>query len=375
VKTRLDIGAALLFFSFVLTGCGDEPRPPAKPPVKPPTATACPDKAPPLDADPRSAAALDGKVVERVCVIGATLTPEGQAEVTKAIVTKPGDKIDANKVRDDITALVKLQLLDDVSVFAEPVGDKGVVLVYDVKERPRIAEVVFEGAQVMNQAGLAGKIPLEKKRPLDRSEVRALVNALRDEYSHRGYGGAKVDAVIEPAPNGTVRVRFVIVEGPQWKLTKVVFKGAQKIKEADLKKAADLLEGTAFDDEKVEKAALALSALYFDRGLLEVRIDDPKKDAATDGAVTLTFNITEGEVYKVGTIKIGKLGEKLDKELQAKMKTKPKAVFDRSVLLADVERIKETFKAKNQKVEVLPRTELDSKTHTVNLLLDVEEAK
>ena len=134
-------------------------------------------------------------------------------------------------------------------------------------------------------------------------------------------------------------------------------------------------EGASFDDEKVEKATLAVSGLYFDRGLLEVRIDEPKKDAASDGAVTITISITEGEVYKVGTVKLGKLGEKLDKELQAKMKTKPKQVFDRSVLLADVEKIKETFKAKNQKVEVLPRTELDAKTHTVNLQLDVEEVK
>ena len=362
----------LALLALLLAGC-DEPKPVAKPPPAPPAAPRCPDKAPPLDADPQSAAALDGKIVERVCVIGTT-TPEGLADVTKALITKPGDKIDANKVRDDITALVKLQLLDDVSVFADPAGDK-IILVYDVKERPRIAEVVFEGATVLGQQGLAGKIPLEKKRPLDRSEVRALVNGLRDEYQHRGYGAAKVDAVVEPAPNGMVRVKIVVVEGPQWKLAKLVFKNASKVKEADLKKASDLLEGQTFDDEKIEKAVLALSALYFDRGMLEVRIEEPKKDAASDGAVTITITINEGEVYKVGTVKIGKLGEKMDKELQAKMKTKPKQVFDRSVLLADVDRIKETFKAKNQKVEVLPRTELDAKTHTVNLLLDVEEVK
>ncbi len=364
--------APLALTAFLVAAC-DDPPPAAKPPPKPPAVAACPTKAPPLDSNPQSAANLDGKVVERVCIIG-TSTTEGLADVTKAIGTKPGDRVDANKLRDDITALVKLQLLDDVSVFAEPSGEK-VLLVYDVKERPRIAEVTFEGANVMNESGLAGKIALEKKRPLDRSEVRALVNALRDEYNHRGYGAAKVDALIEPTPDGMVRVKIVVVEGPQWKLAKLVFKGATKVKEADLKKVADLAEGQTFDDEKIEKAVLALSGLYFDRGLLEVRIEEPKKDAASDGAVTITITINEGEVYKVGTVKIGKLGETMDKELQAKMKTKPKQVFDRSVLLADVERIKETFKAKNQKVEVLPRTELDAKTHTVNLLLDVEEAK
>jgi outer membrane protein assembly factor BamA len=363
-----------LFAALLLGALGcDEPRPAAKAPPKAPAVTPCPDKAPPLDSDPRSASALDGKVVERVCVIGAS--PEGQAEVTKVLVTKVGDKIDAVKVREDITALVKLQLLDDVTAFAEPSGENNVLLVYVVKERPRIAEVVFEGATVMSQSGLAGKIPLEKKRPLDKSEVRALVNALRDEYAHRGYGGAKVDAVIEPAPDGMVRVRFVVVEGPQWKLAKLVFKGATKVKEAELKKAVEILEGSAFDDEKVEKASLALQALYFDRGMLEVRVDDPKKDAASDGAVTLTFGITEGDVYKVGTIKTGKLGEKFSKDLEPKLKTKSKAVFDRSILLGDVERIKEFFKAKNQKVEVYPRTELDPKTHTVNILLDVDEVQ
>jgi outer membrane protein insertion porin family len=363
------LGAAALLACGLMTSCGGPPEGAAKPAGQ---ASKCPDKPPPLDADPRSAGAMEGKVVDRVCVLGAS--NDGQKAVTKAVATKAGEKVNSDRIRDDIAALVKLNTLDDVSVFAAPSADKDKVLVvFAVKERPRIAEVVFDGAKVLSEQGLTGKVPLEKARPLDKSEVRQLVNMLRDEYAHRGYGGAKIDAAIEPVADGSVRVRFVVSEGPQWKLVKVVFKGAAKVKEADLKKSAELAEGAPFDDEKVEKAMMQLSALYFDKGMLEVRVEPPKKDTTTDGNVTVTFNITEGDVYRVGTIKFAKVEPKQEKELLSKMKTRPKQVFDRSQLLADITKMKDYFKGQNQNVEILPRTELDQKTKTVSLLLDVEE--
>ena len=56
------------------------------------------------------------------------------------------------------------------------------------------------------------------------------------------------------------------------------------------------------------------------------------------------------------------------------MKSKPKAVFNRSVLVDDVKTLTDTFAARGQKVDILPRTDVDAKKKTLDITLDVESA-
>ena len=99
-------------------------------------------------------------------------------------------------------------------------------------------------------------------------------------------------------------------------------------------------------------------------------VSEPDKD----GLAALTFTIAEGDVFRVGTVILGKLAAGDEKALLAKMKTKPKQVFSRSRLGEDVKALTETFAERGQKVEILPRTDVDAKTKTLAITLDVEAA-
>lgn len=198
---------------------------------------------------------------------------------------------------------------------------------------------------------------------------------METEYAARGYGSAKIDPKIEETGPGSVRVRFVVTEGAPWKIAKLAFSGAKKVTEADLRKASSLQEGGSFDADKVERATLLMTDLYFNRGMLTTRVVEPKREVTSDGGVTLTWTIDESDVYRMGTVRFSKLGEKLQKELTAEMKTQPRAVFDRSKLVADLARIGAWFKARGQAVEAVPLTKLDGVKKTVDLEVEIAEAR
>lgn len=366
--------ALLGSFALVsLLACGPgptgEPKTEASKPKKP--VTDCPGKPPPPDADFTKVGQVTGKRIAKMCLYG--LEGDNRTTAQKALRSHEGEPLDAEKVREDIGALIKTGVVDDAAISALPNGDE-VVLLYVLRERPRIAEVGFEGAHVFEKEGLTGKIAMEKLRPLVQSEVSDLVTAMREEYGRRGYRSVKIEARTEPAGPGLVRLKFVVNEGPQWKIGKVTFKGTKQVPEAELKKALALEPSTPFDEEKIDRGVLAMQSLYFDRGMINVRIERAAGEPDKDGATPLTFTVDEGDVFRVGSIKLGKLAAGDEKALLGKLKTKPKAVFNRSVLVDDVKTLTDTFAARGQKVDVVPRTDVDAKKKTLDITLDVEAA-
>lgn len=362
---------ALLALALAACGPGQSGGPKTTDAKANKSATECPPSPATPDATIGKLDGVAGKRVTKMCLYG--LDGDARATAQKALRSHEGDPLDLEKVREDIGAIIKSGVVEDATISAVPQGD-GVVLLYALTERPRIAEVVFEGAHVFEKEGLTGKVAMEKHRPLVKSEVHDLVAAMREEYGRRGYRSAKIEATTEKAGPNLVRLKFAVAEGPQWKIGKVAFKGNAKVPEADLRKTADLKDGAAFDEEQVDRATLAVQSLYFDRGMINVRIERANGAPEKDGATALTFTIDEGDAFRVGSIKLGKLPDADEKALVAKLKTKSKQVFNRSLVLEDVKMLKETFGARGQKVEIVPRTDVDPKKKTLDLTLDVEAA-
>jgi outer membrane protein insertion porin family len=354
-----------LFALFVaLSGCGGGsavvvgPKPAAsaaRPPVPP-----CPDAIVP-GGDPLESQGFEGKPVVRVCVLGGT--EESRKSAQRAIDLRASDTFSAERVRADLEAIFKLGMFDDAAAYGLRV-QKGtsVVLLYTVHDRPRIAEIGFEGAKLLGDAALNAKLPFEKESPYDPAKVNVIAQAVREEYLQRGYGSAKVQLLAEPvgAMHDHVRVHIQVEEGPLWHFTKVEFKGNKKIPVAELRKAAGLEAGKPIVNDEIDRAVLVLSALYYDRGFVQVRVD-PEAGEIVDGAAAVTFTVDEGDVFTIGTMHATALGAANEKE-----------VFSRGTIVQDIERVKAFFAAKNQVVEVSPLTEVDATKKTIDLTFKIE---
>jgi outer membrane protein assembly factor BamA len=377
-KARLDL-APLLAFALALTACGASPSvvpaPKAAAPIAKPPPPPCPDTIV-AGGDPLESAAFEGKPVVRVCVVGGT--EESRKNAQRAIDLRPSDIFSAERVRADLEAIFELGAFDDAAAYGLRVHQgNAIVLLYSVHDRPRIAQIGFEGAKVLRDAALNAKLPFEAESRYDPAKVNVIAQAVRDEYRQRGYGTARVTLVAEPtnAARDHVRVRIQVEEGPLWHFTKIDFKGNKKLSAVELRKTAGLEVGKPVVDDEIERAGLVLSALYYDRGFVQVRVD-PEVDLQSitaDGGVAMAFTIDEGDVYSIGSMHATKLGEPFEKELLSKViSARPKQVFSRSAIVKDIERVKAFFAAKKQDVQVNPLTEIDAKKKTIDLTFQIE---
>jgi outer membrane protein insertion porin family len=361
----------LLSAALALVACGDPPATtaPAKVPAAAHAKDLCPARVDKHDDDVAKAEALAGRPVSQVCVIG--VSEETLRAVVDALVTKQGEKLDVARVHDELTTIAKNPMVDDAAAYAVAHG-ADVVLVYELVERSRVAEVVFEGAHALGKE-FEGKVPLVENRPFVRAEAHLLAGLLREEYARRGYGGAKVSTRSEPTKPGYVRVTIVVDEGVVWKLGAARFEGAKKIAEAELTKVADL--GAAYDPARVERAALLVTRLYYDRGMVHARVKPAVLGKpAADGTVIPTFEITEGDVFKVSGIKVANASKDDEKAFRKMLETKAKQVFSRGRVEDDVKRVREYYSKKGRAVIVTPVTKLDIPTHTIDLTLEITDA-
>jgi outer membrane protein insertion porin family len=363
-----------------LAGCAAEKPPVVASPKAAPVAERPPPPCPETilpGGDPLEAGSFEGKPVVRVCVVGGT--EESRKGAQRAIELRPTDLFSADRVRGDLQALVKLGTFDDVSAHGIVVQQgAGVVILYAVHDRPRVADLAFEGAKVLGDASLNAKLPSAKDIPYDPAKINPIALAVRDEYRSRGYDSCRVVIVAEPVAGspGAVHVRMKVDEGPLSKLTKVDFRGNKRIPEADLRKVAGLKVGQPYVQNELERASLMLTSLYYDRGFVMIRIASDASVTSGSGEVPLTFVIDEGPVHTIGKLRAVKLGIFVaDAVLEKVMRTRPKQVFSRSALVEDIQRLKAHYESRGEKIEVNPLTEVDPKTNTIDLTLEIGPAE
>lgn len=313
----------------------------------------------PLSAEPVDAAHMEGVRIVEVCVTGGS--PETHAAVKKALQLGPEKALGVEALRRDLASVYATDLVDQVEASARKEGT-GAVLFLKVTERPRIADLAFEGLSALANDPAAQAFP-RKGAPASRAAIHAAATKLREAYAARGWVEATVTPVIEP--DGRVKIK--VVEGQRAKFGKIAFEGVQGGRDAPLRKAIELEEGATFSEELLERAALLVSAFYYDLGYLNVKVDTPKRARAADGTTAITFAVTEGPVFKIGSIKMSKADPQTEKEFLAAITFKSGQVFSRSKVVADLEAFRARTRQRGKPLDLEPQTELDPKRNVVDL--------
>jgi outer membrane protein assembly complex protein YaeT len=159
------------------------------------------------------------------------------------------------------------------------------------REGPRtfIDAIAFEGNAAVRLAELAREARLAPASPLEEEKVEATRNAILRIYLSRGYLYARVEAREQVDRERHVAVvRFVIDEGPQVRVGRVLVTGNRRTQDAIVRRAVTLGEGDVYDPEAVNQSQAALLRL----GVFQtvgLRVQDPETPQQTkDVAVELS---------------------------------------------------------------------------------------
>jgi outer membrane protein insertion porin family len=357
-------------------------------------------------------------IIERIDFIGNRRV---RSDTLKArIFSRDGDPYNEETLRRDFQALWNTQFFEDVKLRVEdsPTRANAKVIVFEVKERPQIRRIRYEGIHSISESDILDrfkerKVGLSVESQFDPTRIKKAEVVLKDLLGEHGRQFARVNPMYERiASSNAVILVFKIEEGPKVKVGKIKFKGNHAFSDRKLIRAMrhdrpyaiplyfwyiPVLTKT-YDRQKLsEDLEVGVRGLYRDNGYFKVSVGEPiLENIDTNGyrlgvplilgrsqgkAVNITIPIEEGERYRMGTLKI--VSADPDKALSLKVDALKSAFPLKTGDIFSTEKVRKALETYGKiygeygfiDFTPEPDTELDEEKKIVNLTMKFDEQK
>ena len=209
---------------------------------------------------------------------------------------------------------------------------------------------------------------------------------LRELYFSQGRYAVKVESTVTPLERNRVGVNFDITEGDVARIKQIRVVGNQSFSEDTLLDLFQLSTPTwsswftkndQYSKQKLSGDLEALRSFYLDRGFINFNIDSTQVSLTPDKKdVFLTVNLSEGDRYRIGDVKLaGELPVAAD-ELSKLVQIRQGAEFSRKQVTETSTKIAERLGDEGYafaNINAIP--EIQEKTKTVNLTFFVDPGK
>ncbi|WP_428269741.1 outer membrane protein assembly factor BamA [Haliangium sp.] len=328
--------------------------------------------------------ALYGLPIERIQFRGNRKVEDDAIRVN--LSSQVGGKLNPELVRRDLRAMWQMGFFDDVEVRAEPTVDGGVVLLFVVVEKPSVRKILVSGNDEVGLDKINEVLDLKRDAILDVSKVKQNRQKIYDLYVEKGYYLAAVDYDVRPVNETEVDVWYVIEERAKVEIREVSFVGNEKISDEELRGLIStspggalsfLGDGGIYQEEAFQRDLLMITAYYYDRGFINVKLGQPLIQLSRDKRyMYLSIPIDEGPVFEIGEIdfKGDLIGDKAD--YYKRLTVKPGEVFNRSKVGNDITQLTNYYKDRGYAyANVTPLTKVDLEKRTVALTFEIVQGK
>jgi outer membrane protein insertion porin family len=299
-----------------------------------------------------------------------------------------GSAFDPETLRHDVRELWSSGFFDDVEVDLSR-AEGGVALRFLVRERPSILRIELEGNDKIDDDDIEEGIELRKDTILSPAAVARSIQKIRDLYAEKGFFLAEVESEILPQKNNEVVVKFTVKENGAVTVKRVTFIGNENVPENELREVmftgkSNLLRfgsGGPYRQDAFERDIAMLSALYYDRGYLEVAINTPRVMLTPDrSGIEISITIDEGPRYRIRQLRVyerGEGGNEVEpingrRHLRNLVRANPGDYFNRAQLLEDLQAIRTMYRDHGfANVEANPETHLDEEHHEVDVVVPI----
>jgi outer membrane protein insertion porin family len=240
----------------------------------------------------------------------------------KELELTDGDPLDVHEIRmakNKIEELYKEKGYPRTQVEileGNEVGDANVVFLIHEDEKQRVWKVDFEGNEIATDARLRHFIKskpgilkifggLVKRDALDQDVLR-----LTTYYRSLGYFNARIGREVNESNDGRwMNVRFIINEGPRYRIRNVSFIGNQAYAQEQLLGMLDLKPNSEesspeFNVAKMNSDVVTLRDLYGSEGFVFAKVDAEPRFLEEPGLLDIVYKIDEGKQYVVGNVNV-----------------------------------------------------------------------
>jgi outer membrane protein insertion porin family len=332
----------------------------------------------PLMASAQQGAAGDF-IVKEIRIEGLQRISEGT--VFNYLPVNIGDHLTPAREREALRALYTTGFFRDVELRRD--GD---TLIVAVAERPSLESIDIKGNKDIKTEDLQKSlrnVGLSAGKTFDRSTLDEVTQYLTDQYYSRGKYAVQIDTKVEDLPDNRVRVNIDIKEGSRAKIRQINIVGNTKYKDKQILETLQLStpnwtswykESDRYARETLQGDLEKITAWYQDRGYANFRIDSVQVAVAPDKSdIFITVNVTEGQVYKLGEIKIAGNTIVPEAELQRLLVVQSGQTYSQKNISATQEAIKNRLGAEGfyfAKVEPVPTSDDQKKIVALTLFVD-----
>lgn len=258
-------------------------------------------------ASPVSLAAAQSETIQSIRIAGNQRIEEGT--ILSYMLVQPGDPFASDRVDRSLRTLYATGLFADVSLQREANA-----LVVHVRENPLVNEISFEGNHNVKEDDLKKALQLRSRAVFTTRMAQQDRQKLLGVYAGKGRFAATVEPFLVRLPQNRVNVIFKIVEGPETKISRIVFVGNHEFSENELKGVIDTREeriwrffssSDQFNPERVNFDRELIRRYYLEHGFADVVVTNTVAELSPERkAFFLTFQISEGQRYRVGHVTV-----------------------------------------------------------------------
>jgi outer membrane protein insertion porin family len=292
-----------------------------------------------------------------------------------------GDHMTPQRVREAIRALYQTGFFRDVELRRE-----GNTLVIVVLERPSIESFTISGNKDIKTEDLQKSLKnvgLAPGKIFDRSVLEDVTQYLTDQYYSRGKYGVGIDTVVTPDTDNRVKVAVKIREGERAVIRSINIVGDTRYKQKAILQTFQLKtpnwlswykQDDRYSRETLQGDLERLRDYYMDRGYANFQINSTQVQITPEKSdIFIDVNITQGDVYKISTVKLAGIFVVPKSELEQLVVVQPGEIFNRKLITATQKLIQDRLGEDGYafaKVDPVPTP--NDKDHTVSLTFFID---
>src|SRR2546430_2534240 len=151
--------------------------------------------------------------VEQVLIRGQRRIPESTIKIW--IGTREGDPYNPVQLDRDVRALYAQGHFEDVKVYAEEGTRGGKIITFEVKERPLLLDIKYEGLKSVQQSTVLEEfrkrsVGLSKESQYDAVKAKRAAAVIKELLANEGRPEATVEPIVEPISKTALALTFKI---------------------------------------------------------------------------------------------------------------------------------------------------------------------
>jgi len=301
--------------------------------------------------------------------------------IQRVISSRKGDILSRTALNNDLNSVYKMGYFDDVVIKRQNM-DKGVEILFEVREKPSVRNIRFENNHIYEDQELFEVVGTSTGSILNAYKLNNDVDKLKRLYYEKNYHNCRISYDVKPLKNHQADIIFNIEEGEKVRISTVEFEGNKYFDDDDLKDKMQTQEkgfwsfitsSGELDETELDNDVLRIEAFYKNNGFINVKVSDPVVKMGTE-EITIRFKIDEGDQYKNGRVSIKGDILTTEEELLALLVSHKSELYNRELVRKDMITLNDFYANQGYaNVRVVPRADKNDAEAIVNISFNIDK--